>query len=228
MERKEYQYKLTPYKAAFSLLVALHFFGFIGMQLDVINDFLQQLTPFRNVASLTPFNLTLTLAILVYFHQKWDKNALLFCGISFVVGFGVEWLGVHTQLIFGSYWYGASLGWKIDQIPILIGVNWLILSYCVGVLSHRLPYANAIKALIGASIMVGLDILIEPVAIYYDFWQWEDNIIPISNYICWFIVAYLLCLTFHKLSFQKKNPMALPILIAQFLFFFAHYIVLKV
>ena len=34
-----------------------------------------------------------------------------------------------------------------------------------------------------------LDYLIEPVAMQYDFWMWENGIIPIYNYGCWFIFS---------------------------------------
>ena len=40
--------------------------------------------------------------------------------------------------------------------------------------------------------MVMLDILIEPVAIQLDFWNWRDIDVPIQNYIMWFLAAFMI------------------------------------
>jgi uncharacterized membrane protein len=37
-----------------------------------------------------------------------------------------------------------------------------------------------------ALLMVALDVLIEPVAVALDFWQWENAVIPIQNFVMWF------------------------------------------
>lgn len=210
------------YFIAVSILIALHFFGFLGMKLAWMNEWLQQLSPFESFASLTPLNLIVTAVLLFSFHQTWNSASLLFMVLASVAGFLAEWIGVHTGWIFGDYWYGSTLGWKLDEIPLLIGINWLILTYCTGVVLHQTALPNYLKALLGASIMVSLDWFIEPVAIQYDFWEWAGGVIPLSNYIGWFVLAFLLSLCFHYLSFNKKNVLAMPVLIAQCLFFIAH------
>ncbi|MGB0521483.1 MAG: carotenoid biosynthesis protein [Flammeovirgaceae bacterium] len=217
MEREKYQYKI-----AVTVLIALHFFGFLGMRIEWMNEVLRQLSPFESFTSLTPLNLLITLFLLLFFHKDWNRQAVFFCITAFTVGFLVEWIGVHTGWIFGEYWYGATLGWKIDQIPILIGVNWLILTYCVSGVVHRLEYPIYLKALATAVLMVFIDFLIEPVAIKFDFWQWQNETIPLSNYMGWLITAFVLSLLFHYLSFKKNNPLIIPILVCQVLFFLAH------
>lgn len=37
------------------------------------------------------------------------------------------------------------------------------------------------------NLMTSLDYLVEPVAIKLDFWNWENEIIPLQNYLMWFI-----------------------------------------
>jgi putative membrane protein len=97
-----------------------------------------------------------------------------------------------------------------------------------GVLCDRLPLPSVIKALIGALFMVLLDVIIEPVAIAYDFWQWQDGVIPWGNYIGWLVVGFIILLIFYRLKFNKKNPMALPVFIVQLLFFLTLFIYLSI
>ncbi|QHL88123.1 carotenoid biosynthesis protein [Nibribacter ruber] len=169
--------------------------------------------------ALVPFNLLLTNTILFLFHRDWRPSFLLFAFTAWAAGFLFEWVGVHTGLLFGEYTYGAALGFKLHQIPLLIGLNWLMLVYSSGHLVQRFASHWFLRALLGALIMVGLDILIEPVAVRFDFWSWHQNQIPFSNFIGWFVVALLLQMYFHRARFQKDNPIAPWVFGVQVLFF---------
>jgi len=57
------------------------------------------------------------------------------------------------------------------------------------------------------------------VAVRFDFWAWQDEAIPFSNFIGWFLVALLLQIYFHRASFVKDNPMAPWVFLVQLLFF---------
>jgi putative membrane protein len=70
--------------------------------------------------------------------------------------------------------------------------------------------------------MTSLDYLIEPVAIALDFWQWENNIIPIRNYVAWWIIASILGYYFSVSRFDKHNPLAILLLFLQCFFFAGH------
>ena len=39
-----------------------------------------------------------------------------------------EFLGVNYGYIFGNYAYGSNLGYKIGGVPVMICVNWVILT----------------------------------------------------------------------------------------------------
>lgn len=67
--------------------------------------------------------------------------------------------------------------------------------------------------------MVGLDVLIEPVAIDLSFWTWTNPTVPLSNYLAWFLTAFLMGLVFNFLSFNKNNSMAWYVFGIQILFF---------
>lgn len=67
--------------------------------------------------------------------------------------------------------------------------------------------------------MMGIDFLIEPVAINYDFWKWEENSIPPQNYIAWFLISFVMLLMSEKILTKRTNKLAIVLFITQLLFF---------
>ena len=192
-------------------LTSMYLGGLAGIMLPIHPDFVY----------LTPFNLLASLVIVLWFHEKWDRALGIFLLICFLTGFVVELVGVQTGLIFGAYHYGEVLGWKIWGTPIIIGVNWALLVYTsAATIQYFLPNLNQwIKVVLGAIAMVGLDILIEPVAIHLKFWTWGTVEVPIQNYIAWFLVALPLQAAFYALLGALTNKVAIVLFILQFLFF---------
>jgi putative membrane protein len=84
---------------------------------------------------------------------------------------------------------------------------------------QKLPLPWVLKALLAATLMVVLDMLIEPVAAVLDYWTWVDYRIPASNYWGWLGVAFLLHLYFQKAYFKKQNALAPFVVGVQLLFF---------
>ncbi|QHT67466.1 carotenoid biosynthesis protein [Rhodocytophaga rosea] len=207
MERKTYFYKI-----ALALLIAMHIAGIIGLQHPLSRPLFQQLIA---------FNLLVTAAIVFYFHTDFNRNFIVFSIITFLAGFFIEVIGVATGHVFGVYTYGATLGLKWLNVPLLIGLNWLVLIYCTNIITNKLPFPWWVKALLGACLMVGLDFFIEPMAIQYDMWAWQDNKVPFQNYIGWFIASLVLSALFHIFSFSKKNTIAMLVYAIQLLFFMA-------
>ena len=192
------------------IIVVFHIVGFVGF---IINP--------AYFKSLSPINLLLSFGLIVLISQqtKWKFYGAL-CLVT-VLGFFVEVLGVKTELIFGSYHYGQSLGYKWLSAPLLIGINWSMLLYCTSQLSK---FKNTIvNAFFGAALMVGLDFFIEQNASKFDFWYWKSNIIPIQNYIAWFVIAFLLNLLVQKHLAQKPNLTAKALYFIQLVFFSALY-----
>lgn len=171
--------------------------------------------------TLTPVNLLLSTVLVVATSKN---NHIRFYGILFLVavfGFFIEVIGVKTELIFGSYQYGNSFGYKLFSVPLLIGVNWSMLLYCTAQLSE---FKNStINAIFGAGLMVALDFFIEQNASKFDFWYWKSSIIPIQNYIAWFVIAFLLNLLVQKHLAQKPNLTAKALYFVQLTFFSALY-----
>lgn len=197
---------------AIILLSLMHIAGVIGLGLETSRWLFQ---------ALTPFSLWTTGLLLILFQE--NKNAAFwrFALFAFGLGFGSEVLGVHTGLIFGDYAYGATLGLKVWEVPLTIGLNWLVLVIGTGYLSSRLAIPGWLKSAIGAALMVAFDFVMEPVAMALDFWDWSNSEIPLQNYMGWFGVAYLIQLSYHYGRFSKYNFLAGPVLLLQLLFFSA-------
>jgi uncharacterized membrane protein len=189
----------------------LHIVGIIGMSIPKTQPIFQ---------FLTPLHLILSLGILFLFHTDWNKSFGLFALAAFTIGFGSEVLGVHTGFPFGNYSYGPVLGTKLLEVPLIIGVNWLLLVYLSGNLLHKKIKNHWLAALLSAGLMVAIDFIIEPVAIALDFWSWESDIIPLSNYLGWFGTAFIIQLIYRKLNFQKANYIS-PYLLIHLITFFA-------
>lgn len=197
-------------KWAILLLVSMYVAGFIGLNHANWSEFFKLLVP---------FNLILTSVIAFYFHKDWSREFAIFLMMVFSIGYGIEWLGVRHDWIFGQYFYKTTLGYKVSEVPLIIGLNWMLLIYVVGVISNSLGIFTITKAFSGAILMVLLDFFIEPVAIHFDFWQWQGGVIPNQNYITWFIISFVLLLLFHTCSFYKKNSIAWVVYLIQLLFF---------
>lgn len=195
---------------ATAFLVVTHAAGLIGL-----------LTPASRASFqwATPFHLLLTTGILLYYHLDWRKPFWVFLSSVMLIGYGIEVVGVHTSLIFGDYTYDTTLGVKVMGVPLMIAVNWLLLTYLCGSVCHRLPGPYLLKVISAALLMVGIDYLIEPVAIAYDFWHWAAGDPPLHNFVGWWLVALLVQSLFFALPFYKRNLLAAPVLMVQILFF---------
>lgn len=169
---------------------------------------------------LTPIGMLAAAVLLLFFHEpKNRKSWLIFAGIV-LFGFVVELIGVNTQLLFGFYKYGDSLGPKIWNTPLVIGFNWLVLVYCITALAK--PIRNSwYFPIIGALCMVIFDWLMEPVAIATDMWSWAFDTIPHKNYIDWFLISGFLFLMVRILKVEINNRIAGVVLLMQFIFFLA-------
>ncbi len=214
MEGKKHTYGLGNKTLIISFLVLLfHAVGLFGFLIPEYQD--------RFIA-LVPFHLLLMFFLIVISQKELNANFYTFLLTIYLAGFGIEYFGVHTGLIFGSYHYGKTLGFKLAEIPLMIGVNWILLIYSAGVTVQYLNIKNvALKSALAAALLVGLDALIEPIAIRFDYWSWANDVIPMQNYIAWFVFSFACFCFFNVLKFNKQNPAAVVLLLVQFLFFIA-------
>lgn len=198
---------------AITIIILFHVVGLIGFCIPATQALF---------VKIVPYHLLLMFGLIEYSHQKLNKPFFIFVLIIFVLGFTVEWLGVHTHLIFGNYVYGKTLGLKVLDIPLLIGVNWFLLIYGTGVLMQWSGIKNLnVRVITGAIILVLLDMLIEPIATRFDYWHWYNFEVPPENYLGWFIVSGLMLGIFEAFKFTKQSLVGAVLVLAQFVFFAA-------
>lgn len=184
-------------------------------------------TPWRPwVLTLTPVHLLISTFLLMRF-QRWNRNALevglrlaavgLFC-------FLVEVVGVHTGKLFGVYAYLPSLGPQWWDVPLIIGVNWVLLAVLA---------LNAVpdgidkpihRAAVASVAMTLIDALIERSAPFMDMWWFVDGKVPLDNAIGWLITGFIAAFVVQPVIPQdgkpgERNPLTVWLWTAQVVFF---------
>ncbi len=191
----------------------LKFFYFVG----IVGIFLPASSAF--FIALTPFALILSFGLLLVFHSKFDINTYLtFLAIA-VLGFLIEERGVNTGVIFGDYSYGETLGFKISNTPIIIGLNWLLMTYISASVVEMFKIHTVLKIISASLLMVIYDLVLEQVAPLMNMWSWQNSTVPVQNYVAWFIVALVFQSIFRIRKIDTYNSIAASVLIIQFVFF---------
>lgn len=191
------------------LLLAVYAVGIMTILLGHADDLMK----------LTPYNLLFATGILVYNAEKPDAKYAFWFLICALVGFFIEAIGTTTGLIFGSYHYGAGLGIKVLEVPLMIGINWPVLVYSTTAILLPLGMPWIVRAIAGSVLMVMYDVLLEPVAMRFDFWDWEGGIVPVQNYLAWFVIGLLMQLAVNKFVKPLENKIAIYIIAVQTLMF---------
>lgn len=191
------------------IIIVVYIAGIIGLQTEYRDLFL----------ICTPFNLILSIGLLFWNHNEFNKSFFIFSILTFLTGYFIEVVGVKTGMIFGHYSYGKTLGFKLLDVPVIIGINWVLLIYIVGVICNRFNLSSLIKSLFGSALLTTLDFFIEVVAIKYDFWKWANYTPPTQNFVAWFIISFFLLLLFHSMNFNKSNKLAQGLFLIQIVFF---------
>jgi putative membrane protein len=198
-------------KAAKIIIVLFHTVGLIGLMLPATHVLFLKIVP---------FHLLLMLLVVFFNHKYIDERFVGFLLLIYVSGFLAEWIGVHKGWLFGDYVYGETLGTNVLDIPLTIGINWFLLIYSAGVTMQRLRIKSSwARIVLGALVLVLLDMQIEPVAVKFDYWHWADSIVPIKNYVCWFLVSGLMLWVFEQFKFRKQGWVGPVLLGVQFVFF---------
>lgn len=174
----------------------------------------------NKLIELTPFTISFTTAVLLFNHRNWSKGIVISLVLIALLGLGIEIVGVNFGVPFGEYSYSHILGIKLLDTPIIMGINWLMLVYSGVLTMHQFISNTWVKALASGLLLVFLDLLIEPVAIKWNMWSWQEPEVPLENFITWGAAAILfsLILSF-SIGKETKNKMAMPVILLQFLFF---------
>lgn len=203
------KYNKRLYQISLIILIIIYLVGLIGLNTQYQDQ----------IAALTPYTLILSGILILINHREWNRYFAIYFVAICIFGYLVELTGIETGLVFGNYAYGDTLGYKLYEVPVVIGLNWFLLVYSSGMVSNIFKYGIFIKSIIGATMMVIIDISLEPVAVSLDFWSWQNDHIPKHNYIAWFIISFFMHIYFQKLELKKFNRIAVALFIIQYIFF---------
>lgn len=199
---------------AIGIVWLFHVSGIIGISLGYQDWF----------ASRTSLNLMIMFLILIIFFplhsfKKWSLF-IIFGGL----GIFAEYLGVTFGLFFGDYAYGNNFGPKIFEVPILIGVNWAMLTFICGAIANNLSDNIFLKSLLGTFMMLFLDLFMEKIAPIFDFWEFSGGYAPIDNYIAWGSISFIFNLIFHLAKLKGDFLISLHLYLVQLVFFVYFYV----
>lgn len=112
--------------------------------------------------------------------------------------------------LFGAH-YSGYLFW-VGQVPLWIELGWVIVAISLFILFHEviLPGRSAILQAAAAGLFaVNIDLLIDPVAVANNLWQWINPSIyvlgvPVYNWVGWFCLIFFYDLLFNYTVLQSK------------------------
>ena len=200
--------KYTRENISIAIIWLFHLSGIIGILYGNSEWFI----------SATPLNLSLNFALLLI-NCKGHKWFFPMVVLGFLTGMITEILGVQWGWIFGDYQYGEALGYKIFGVPLLIGINWSLLTIITAAIAQQFYQNIFMRIIIGVGLMIFLDLLIEPIAPELDFWVFDGGEAPLQNYIGWAAVALFLQAVFHYFKISIVGWFQHQLYLLQIIFF---------
>lgn len=125
--------------------------------------------------------------------------------IAYAATLLLEIVGANTGIPFGDYSYGKTLGAGIFGVPLIIGLNWVLVILGFTIVGQKLSSRPILAALIAGIGALLFDLLLEPLAMHpvMDYWSWNGDSVPFQNYLTWFATGFLLSLMY---ILQVKHP----------------------
>lgn len=177
-----------------------------------------------------PLSLLFVFAAVLLHHKRWDTVFVLYGAGVMVISFFTEMAGVRTGLIFGSYTYLGSLGIKLYDTPLMIGVNWFMLTYCsAAIMSYASKRSggvigSAVKITGGALLMLFYDFIAELVAPVMNMWEFTGTYPPVQNFVMWFVLALTFHIVLSALKIKATGKPAMALFGSQLVFFLLIYL----
>lgn len=178
------------------------------------------------VLMMTPFTLLMGGVIVLVLSFSAERKFIIYLIITWIVTFAIEVMGVRTGAIFGQYSYGGTLGLKVLEVPVIIGLNWVILViggavFARDVLKIKCPFMGAFFA---GLVTTYVDLFIEPIAIRFDYWTWESVMPGFKNYFAWWLITAVFALVFYALKIKPKSSIITHYVLIQLIFFILLYL----
>jgi putative membrane protein len=193
------------------LLTVIYAVGILGHSLE---NFLPLMK------DLTPLVLLISIVVVIWFtREDWNKKVIIWAVSTFLITFILEAVGVSTGVIFGHYTYGETLGPGLFNVPIMIGLNWVIIIYSIVSILTKVTDNLLAFVFLAGSATVAFDFVMEPIAIHLNYWNWQNEVIPLQNYIAWFVISSLAALAYFFLKQKPQKDLPIYLVIIQLVFF---------
>lgn len=155
------------------------------------------------------------------------RMAGAFLGISAVVSWLFEQVGVATGAIYGPYHYSDLLGLKLGHVPLLIPIAWFMMIYpsyvIANLIAHGRPTVErpallplAGLSLLSALVMTAWDVPMDPGMSGAGHWVWEQGGsfygVPFQNYVGWLLTTFTVYLLYRAL---ERGRLAAPLWLAR-------------
>jgi putative membrane protein len=126
-----------------------------------------------------------------------DRRAATGVGLLILYSYAVEYVGVHTGVPYGEFFYGVDLGPTVLGVPLGLPIFFVPIvmnAYllCVLLLGDRARVA-AVRLLTVIAAVVTMDVVLDPGAVALGFWVYPNGGVfygvPLSNYAGWILSA---------------------------------------
>lgn len=159
-------------------------------------------------SSLSMYHLLFSFLLIFLAQQKGRSEFLKLFIPVFLLGYTIEVVGIKTGFPFGSYYYGEALGFKVFDVPLIIGVNWFMLVMGAGYIVNKWIKPQWLRVVLASLIMVAVDYPIEQMASTLDYWHWQNDDIPAQNFVGWFVIAVIMQWLFQRIMKDTENKLA--------------------
>lgn len=149
----------------------------------------------------------LPVVIAIWHFAAWTnwRTALAGFAIVYVVAYTFEFVGTHTGLVFGEYYYSTTaIGPLLFKVPILLPLGYFAMAYGAYIIA-RLMLRNihrrlggvetVITAALSSLVMTAIDLSSDPIAsTLLGKWVWVDGGsyfgVPVHNYLGWLATTF--------------------------------------
>ncbi|NND76748.1 MAG: carotenoid biosynthesis protein [Flavobacteriales bacterium] len=168
----------------------------------------------------------LTTAIALFVNHIGERNKVILHLVCFTLAFFLIELLIMQFGLFNKTYAKELLGYKFMGVPLVIGLSGWISVYMGVHLVKKLKMNRVKKALIGATLLMILTALAEPVGVKLKLWSYQGELGPL-NLFGYFLVYTLMIYFSRLIRFKKKNPIVGPVFIIFVLFFISLNLILS-
>ena len=147
-----------------------------------------------------PIYLIIAFFVIAYFSLRSWKSAWILVVAGMIFGFLFEFLGTHTGIPVGWYYYDR-LGLQYAGVSLYVPVMWGIYTFEAYFFARQVTKGWR-ASLLTAILLVILDLALDPIMTSWNAWVWVTKTeinwfgIPWTNYVGWFVSSMSIVLVY--------------------------------